>query len=512
MKRVSVIDVGSNSLRVVVAQIMDNGSFVIIKDLKEAVRLGEGMEESGKLQAKKISRAIATLKMFKNLCRVMQVEEIIAVATAAVRRAGNQEEFLRQVEAETGLRLRVLSGQEEAYYAYWGTINSINFRDGLIMDLGGGSAEIISVKDREIADSISLNFGTITLSQHFDFSQPLNDQREKALLDFLNDAFRQVPWLKTGQHDLLVGIGGSVRNMAKILQTRRQYPLNMTHDYRLKSAELRAVFHLLKERTLAERKAIPGLAKGRADIMPGAAAAFAALADYCRIKKVVVSGKGIREGLLFAYGMAGQSRIGNVLDFSIDNILLRYDLDRRHAQKVYSLTRAMYLQLAGPSILNEDLENVIRAGTMLHDAGLAVGYYSNRKFVFDVILHSEVNGLSHRELVMSAFIASFDQCGISEMERQPYRGLLKNSDWETIARLGVLLRIAGKLDRSMYGIVQSVNCSQDDRLANIEITADLYPRFEMKSAETYSDLFKSIFGKQLKFSYVQAARGTRGDD
>lgn len=219
----------------------------------------------------------------------------------------------------------------------------------------------------------------------------------------------------------------------------------------------------------------------------------------------------IREGLLYQYGMTARQKISDVLDFSIDNILLKYDLDKQHAKKVYSLTREMFVQLQAAEILDADLENIIKAGTMLHDAGLAVGYYGNRNFVFDVILNSEINGLSHRELVMSAFIASFDFSEISEADRRSFSRLLKAKDWQTISQIGILLRIAGKLDRSMYGIVQGVTCSQDAKDVTIKICSAANPRFEVKSAETYSDLFKKIYGKSLKFIYGSAKRSMLRD-
>ncbi|WP_368490592.1 hypothetical protein [Clostridium sp. BJN0013] len=148
MLKIGIIDIGSNSIRLVIAQIHKNGSFNIIEEAKKAIDLGKDMNLKGELNLTRMNKAISALSSFKHLCTYKKVERIIPVATEAVRKAANQIEFLNRVKNELDINIRVLSGKEEAYYAYLGTVNSIDFSDGLLVDMGGSSTELIWVKEK----------------------------------------------------------------------------------------------------------------------------------------------------------------------------------------------------------------------------------------------------------------------------------------------------------------------------------------------------------------------------
>ena len=195
MHNLAIIDIGSNSMKMVLAEVKKGHSFNIIDELKETVRLGEGMSIEKKLKQDRMDKAMQTLKMFKDLCDATNTEEIITVATAAVREAKNRQQFLERVETEIGLDVKVLSGIDEGYYDYWGVANSIDKQDGLIMDIGGGSIELVWMKDREVKESTSLSFGALDITQNFNLYDSIDQQQEEELEEFLYQAYQEVPWL-----------------------------------------------------------------------------------------------------------------------------------------------------------------------------------------------------------------------------------------------------------------------------------------------------------------------------
>ena len=222
MKNVAVIDIGSNSIKLVLVRVRNDNAFKIIYELKETVRLGKGMTEKPVLREDRMKIALQTLKMFKNLCDATDTKKIIAVATAAVRNANNQEEFLQRVKKETDLSVRVLSGSEEGYFDYWGVVNSIEKDDGLIMDIGGGSVELIWMENRQIKDSVSLPFGALDLTQQFDLYDEADKDQIKDLEKYLEKAYKEVSWLSEVEEMDLIGVGGTIRNIAKIDKRKKE--------------------------------------------------------------------------------------------------------------------------------------------------------------------------------------------------------------------------------------------------------------------------------------------------
>ena len=222
MKNIGIIDIGSNSFRLVTAQIDQNRSYKILDELKETVRLGEDLEKTMTLKESRIKVAIKTLKMFKHLCNAFSVEEIIAVATAAVRKAKNQKEFLERVKNEVDIDVRVLAGQEESFYNYWGVVNSIDIADGLIMDIGGGSIELVLMKDRKAIEKESLPFGALDLTERFGLKDRVSNKLEENLREFLYEQFSELSWLKDVDSLPLVGVGGTMRNIGKIDRKKKK--------------------------------------------------------------------------------------------------------------------------------------------------------------------------------------------------------------------------------------------------------------------------------------------------
>jgi len=491
MQKIAIIDIGSNSLRLVLVQVTQDGFYKIINDLKESVRLGEGMTEKCELQAARVAEAIQTLSMFKQICDSVQTSEIIAVATEAVRKATNRQAFLERVKTEVGINVRVLSGDEEAYFGYLGVIHSLDLTEGLIMDLGGSSTELVWLQEQKIKEKVSLPFGAINLTDRFKLQNKITKEQEKQLLQYLNSYYRTIPWLAKLKGSQLIGIGGTIRNFGKIDRKRKNYPLDIAHNYRLKPNDIHEIYDLVKNKSLAQRQAIRGLSKARADIFVGGAAAVAALVNFCKLKEVIVSGKGLREGLLYDYLSRHYQPIMNAFNFSLHNNLANYQLDVKHAAHVCHLTKSLFTQLRNLHHLDSRVERILKAAAMLHDCGIAIRFYEQRKHVFYVILHSEINVLSHRELVMSAAIASYNLKNDYKENLTAYKTL------KTIQKLGILLQIAANLDRGRNGNITNIKCAIENDVVIIKTMAQNNPLLEIRNAMQAADHFRKIFKKKL---------------
>lgn len=496
MRRTGVIDIGSNSMRLVVIETLDNGSFRIINEAKETVRLGKNMTSDGKLNTERMNAAIDTIGYFCDICRGLGAEDIEGVATAAVRWSSNRNEFEERVYSETGLKLRVLSGEEEAYYDYFGIMNSIDINDGLIMDIGGGSAEIIYFKDRKIKESISLPFGAITLTEKFGLGDVILKKNEEMLMEYLRKEYGNIPWLKNAKSKVLIGVGGTIRNIAKIDRKSGNYILDYTHNYTMKAGNVMNIYNMAREGDIKQRKRIKGLSSDRADIFPGAAAAVAVLIDFCSIDEIIVSGSGIREGLIYEKILGGKEPVKDVLDASIDNILGLHNVNRIHADRVYRLSNRLYEELKPLHGLGDENKKVLKTASMLHDIGKSVNYYDHHKHTFYIITNSGLNGLSHRENVMAAYAAALHRKSEFALS-MPYSSVIGEAENRIAQVIGTVIKIADNLETRLDGNVKDIRVSNFEDTIVIKVLSNEDPGLEIRNAMDASGTFLKVFGKRL---------------
>lgn len=497
MKRIGLIDIGSNSMRLVLVRMTANGSYKIIDELKETVRLGEDMDENLNLNSNRMDNAITYLKVFKNICDSINADDIIAVATEAVRKAPNKEYFLEKVKNETSIEIRVLSGEEEAYYDYLGVIHSMDVNNTLIMDIGGCSAEFILVKNKKIEHSISLPFGAINITKKFNTNNPITPDVEKNLTDFFYDIFKDVPWLNNLKIDTLVGVGGSIRNIGKIHKKQKSYPLNIIHNYTLDASEVSEIFDMVKNQNVDDRKKIKGLSKERADIFPGACAAVSSIISFCDIKTLFISGNGLREGLIYEYLTESNYNIENVLDFSINNLMRNLNMDENHSNQIYNISNKLFSELKDIMNIKKDISKVIKTASMLHDSGVSINYYGHHLHSFYIIINSRLYGLSHRELLMSAYAASFHRKEDNKVNILEYKDLISKDDIETIRKVGVLLNISEYICKNLSTHIEDVLCYIQKDAVLIKTISKFNYKVESSDFSKVCANFKKVYKKNL---------------
>ena len=502
MEKIAIIDLGSNAARLVMANILEGGYFVVFDELKETVRLGQDMEREGFLKPSRIAQAVKTLKMFRKLCDVNNVDRIIAVATSAVRRAKNQKSFLEEVSSTCGIKIRVLTPEEEAAYIYQGVINSFEIPKGLILEISGGSTQLIYYNRRNILAYENLQFGAITLTSLFAGDNLTPEEQAKKVEEFFTDQFSRIPWLKDVEPDIqLIGVGGNFRNLGKISRRMRKYPLDMAHNYVVPRAEFNQIYETLKVMDTEKRMKIKGLSSGRADIFVSALSCIKGFLSMTNYQNIVISGCGLREGIMFNYAVpsTAEKPISDVLGHSVYTLVKYFDENIGHAEHVYDLSLQLYKQLRVLHKLPRQYIKILRVASILHDTGMRIKYYDHHKHSCYIILNSNLYGLSHRDLVLAAFVASAhrkDEFMIQEWNR--YKELVTDDDYAAVRKLGVILKVAESLDRSMSGIIKSLNCDVlgDSVIMKTEAEGDC--SLEILNALGAGQDFYRAYGKNLE--------------
>ena len=502
MERIAIIDLGSNTARLLLVDVMENGHFQIVDQLKEAPRLGEGMERDGFLKPARIQETIRTLKMFRKLCDVNGIERIIAVATAAVRRAKNQRSFLDEVSATCGIKLRVLSAEEEAIYVYRGVINTMDIPKGLILEIGGGSTKIIYYNRRNLLNYATLPFGAITLTELFAEDNLTPEQQAAKVEEFFTEQLSRIEWLKNVDPEAqLIGVGGSFRNLCRMTKIMKKYPLKTIHNYVVKESDFNHVYDLLKSLDLDRKKKIKGLSSGRADILPAAFAAISAFKKYVNLSDMVISGSGLRTGIMFNYAVPStlDKPISDVLTYSLNTLIDFYGCNRKHVEHTVSLSIQLFKQLRVLHKFPRQYLKILKVAAYLYEAGKKVGFYNFEKHSAYIVLNSNIYGISHRDLVMASFVCSSTGIDdINPLDWARYRDLVTDKDVDAVRKMGVILRIACSLDRSLSSIITGINCDilGDSVIMKTETESDA--TLEINSALEVGADFRKVFRKNLE--------------
>jgi exopolyphosphatase / guanosine-5'-triphosphate,3'-diphosphate pyrophosphatase len=493
MERIGIIDLGSNTTRLVVMACTPRQSFKLVDEVRETVRLAEGVGEDGRLQPEPMRRAVEALRMFHSFCRATEVNHIIAVGTSAIREATNQHEFLDMLREQTGLNLRVLSGEEEAYYGYMGVVNSIAMTDGFVIDIGGGSTEVTEIYGRTFSRAVSRQSGIVRFSERYITSDPISKQDFRTLKKAAAGVFADLDWLNAAPGFVLVGIGGTIRNLARIDQKRRRHPLGRVHGYVITGKAIDTIVNLLRRCNHDERENIAGLNRDRADVILAGAVIVQQLMQQGNFTELVVGGSGLREGLFYEHFLEVQTPpfFADVRAFSVQNLAHVCNYEAAHASRVRHLSLSLFDQTRSLHGYGAWERELLGYAATLHDIGVLIGYYDHHKHSAYLVLNATLNGFSHREIALLAILVRAHRKG--SIDTRDYRTILADDDHERAGRLGALLRIAEYLERSKSQVVQDVNVHINGERVTIQVQSSGDAAVEIWDANRRASLFQNAF-------------------
>ncbi len=502
MEKIGIIDLGSNSARLVIVNLFADGFFMVVDELKESVRLGQDMERDGFLKPQRVAETIKTLKMFKKLCDASEVSRIIAVATAAVRRAKNQRSFLDEIQATCGIRISVLSSEEEALLVYRGVINTMDVPKGVILEIGGGSTKIVYYNRRNLLSYETLPFGAVTLTDLFSGEGVKPEEEAAKIEEFFTEQLKTVPWLKQLDPDVqMIGVGGSFRSICKISKMIKKYPLDTVHNYTISEEDFAFIYNTVKVLDIDKRKKIKGISPTRADILPAALAIIKAFMNYTGLGGFSISSAGLREGIMFNQALPStvEKPVTDVLNYSLLSLVKYYGTEEKHVEHVVALSVQLFKQLRVLHKFSRQYLRVLKIAATLHDCGTRIKHYDHPKHSQYMILNATLYGVSHRDIVLAAFVAGLhrkDEFNATEWAK--YKDIVQEEDLDAVKKLGVILRIAESLDRSMSGVIKGINCDVlgDSVIMKTEVDGDA--TLEIRDAMNANTEFKRAFRKNLE--------------
>ncbi|HYP48227.1 MAG TPA: Ppx/GppA phosphatase family protein [Thermoleophilaceae bacterium] len=443
MERMAVIDMGSNSWRLVVYGYEPGTVWWSLDDeIREAVRIGAGMSKRGMLRPERIERALHTAAVFDSFCRAARIDRVEAVATSAIRDAGNGEELLASIRERTTLAPRVISGREEARYGHLAICNSTTLTDGFGLDIGGGSIQAMRVEGRELAAAESLPLGTVRVSEDFLPGEKAPPKAMKALRKHVAAELAELGWWSGGGR--LVGIGGTIRNLAAAAMRRLELPAIDAQGFVLTRDAVGELVELLAAKPASKRGSVAGIKPDRGDVILGGALVLLATLDEGGFAGVEVTAAGMREGVFLERLLHDREPplIADVRRAAVENLAHRFGSDEAHVRHVATLSLEIFdgLAKAGAHGFGDPERELLWAACQLHDIGTAIDYDDHHRHSHYLVLSAGLPGFTPRELVLIGLTARYHRKG--EPSVSELGALAQPGDAERLRLLAGLIRLA----------------------------------------------------------------------
>ncbi|MDX6684282.1 MAG: exopolyphosphatase / guanosine-5-triphosphate,3-diphosphate pyrophosphatase [Baekduia sp.] len=493
-RRIAVCDLGSNSFRLVVFTAAE-GWWRRTDEIYEPVRIGAGLAETGRLSEDGIARGLATAEVFAHFCAAMGIEEIDAVATSAIRDATNAREFLDRA----ALDVRVLSREEEARMGYLAAVNSTTLSDGAVLDLGGGSMQLVRVASRHARELQSWPLGAVRMTERFGLGEGVPSKKQlRALRDHVAAELADAPWLaRSGTR--IVGIGGTVRNLAAAVQRAASVPEFGVQGFVIERDALSELVARLAALTPAERAKVPGIKPARADLILAGAVVVQTVLEAGGFDAIEATEAGLREGVFFARHLAGDPPLfDDVRRSSVTNLAAEYHVDPAHTEHVARLALGLFDELAVAGLHAGDAREreLLWAASVLHDIGVTVDYDDHHKHSRYLILNSGLPGFDQREVALIGQAVRFHRKGMPSLGG--FVKLARDGDAQILDRCALLLRLAEDLERSRDQIVREVHVHlEGDDGARLDLQADADVRVARWAASRETELFRRAFGREM---------------
>ena len=471
---IAAIDIGTNSLHMVVVKIEATlPSFTIIAREKETVRLGDRNLETGELKPEVMMKAIACLGRFKTLADSLGTNSIVAVATSAVRESPNGKDFLHQVETEVGLSVDLISGPEEARRIYLGVLSGMEFNNKphIIIDIGGGSTELILGDSEEPRSLTSTKIGAVRLTGELIASDPISETEFKYLQAYargmLERSVEEVQGkLKIGDSPQLIGTSGTIETIATI-HAREKLGLvpSTLNGYQFSLQDLRTWVNRLRKMTNVERAAIAGMPEKRSEVILSGAVILQEAMTLLGVQSVTVCERSLREGVIVDW-MLTHGFIDNRLRFqssirerSVLKTAKKYQTNLEHSARVTAFALDIFDQTKGQlHYWNADQRQLLWAAAILHNSGHYISHSAHHKHSYYLIRNGELLGYNETEIEIIANIARYHRKSPPKKKHESYRNLLHKEHRTMVNQLSAILRLAVALDRRQIGAISHVQC------------------------------------------------------
>jgi len=513
----AAIDIGTNSIHMVIVRVQPQlPTFTIIARERDTVRLGDRCFQTGNLKPELMERALASLSRCQQLAASYNADHIIAVATSAVREASNGRTFIQQIQQELNLSVDLVSGQEEARRIYLGVLSGmeLNNRPHIIIDIGGGSTELILGDSHEPRFLSSTKVGAVRLSAEYVTTDPISEQEYQYLHSYIQGMLERPvdelkAFLKKGEMVQLLGTSGTIETLANI-HARESLGVVPSHlsGYLLTRDDVAKLLEKFRTLNYEQRCEIPGLSTQRAEIILAGTMILHTVMVMLDLDSLVIGERALREGIIvdwmLAHGLI-EDRLkyqGSVRQRSVLNISQKYQLDLPYADRTASFALSIFDQTQGQlhQATGNDRE-LLWAGALLHNCGIFISHSSHHKHSYYMIRNAELLGFTETEIEIIANIARYHRKAPPKKKHEGYQNLLTKDQRALVSQMSAILRVAVALDRRQIGAIKAIKCHFPN---SAELILELTPAYsnddcalELWSLDQKKEVFQQEFNTQV---------------
>ena len=507
--RLAAIDIGTNSIRLIVAEPLRGGNYRILDEEKESTRLGEKLSKTGRLDPQAIEKSLGALRRMKQIAEGFQVTELKTIATCAVREAANGDEFRRRAREELGIEIEVIGAEQEAMLAFASVQRAFDLTNQhvAVVDIGGGSTEIVLAFGNLVEAVYTTQLGAVRLSEVY--PETASNEGFEDLLAGIDRHLRKHTKNPLFVPHILFGSGGTFTSLAAMVMAAKGQDRVPVRGYQVTRAEVRHLLDRLRKMPLKERASVPGLSPDRADIIVAGLAIVDRVMDRFEVNTVQVHNRGVRDGLLLT--MIDQS-LGTSLekphdrDAALERLAASCGCEMAHSRHVAKLAASIFSQLAAEYQLNPADGPLLEAAARLQDVGYLINYDQHHKHSYHLILHSRLEGFQPNELELIANVARYHRGADPKRKHANFRQLTTD-DQLRVRQMAAILRVAGGLDRSNTQQVTdvAVDFGKKDPLT-LRIAAKQFPEVDIWGARKRSRLFEKVFDTSLAVEWDDASQ------
>ena len=505
--KTAIIDIGSNTVRLVLYEYDDKQGLYEFGNFKTVARLRTYILPNGEMSNEGIEVLAQTLLSFKEIIDDYGVTDINAAATAAVRQATNQQEISDKMFELTGIRLNILSEDEEAYFGFIAVAHSMDTPSAITIDIGGGSTEITLYENKKLQKTFSFPFGTVSLKQKFVKGSVITQAELQKLADYVKKQFNSLSWI-TGKKLPIVSIGGSARNVAQVHQQKTEYPISSVHQYEMNYNEMNDLKSELATMTIEQLKQQDGLSSDRADIIIPALQVFLTLMEVVDSNVFQVSKKGLREGLIINRILQDNDDAFNkynVFEECAKRIAAEYERTEEETLTLETLANQFYEQCCNLGFFQykEEQARLFKYAARLYAIGEYIEIDSSSQHTFYLISNQSITGMNHLTRIKLALLASYKNKEYFRRFLSPFKDWISREEQNELRELGSILKFIYALNISKRNIAKKVSIVNKNDFILVEVYTKQSAVAENYYAELQKKHIERVFKKPVEILLIE---------
>ena len=508
-RRLAAIDIGSNTIRLVVVEVDVDGTHRVLDEEREMTRLGRGLQKKGKLKKSSMERSLEALGRMKQIADGFEVSDLRAIATAAVRSASNGRTFRRQAARRHSLDIQVVSARDEARLAFLSMGRQFNLggQPVAMVDIGGGSVEIVLAAGTVVDRIYSLPLGAIRLTEGFGRSDPWRNRDWRKLNKAIDKAIERRIGKPPIYPQVMVGSGGTFTALGGMVKHQREGRIDGVQGYPIARAEVVHLVNRLREIPEESRSQVPGLSPDRADIIVAGVAVVSRLAKHLGCREILVNEGGVREGLLLsmiAERTRGKRIPGSQFKDRMEWVRLfarKCGSNEMHCEHVAFLATQIFDGLQDAYDLEPESRELLVAAALLHEIGYLISHAQHHKHAYHLVMHGDLPGYSAREVELIANVARYHRRAYPKKSHDNFASLGK-ADRRLVRCLSGILRVADGLDRTHARAVTGVSVEFGDSETRLLVESESLPQVEMWDADRKAGLFEKVYKSTIELQWM----------